>query len=158
MTEKGPRCQVITNHCWAGSHAGPTRSHVGPTLSLAGPTLHPPLNWRCKWVSHWLTYPACVARRLHDERAGGGVGVGRGVRRVHEVSDPLNFKELVEVILDSFVHCWASRHSLGCEDEDSGSSPGWWAATVAYLLPKQARVTPKILIFKTLRMTGRPTV
>ena len=24
MTEKGPRCQVITNPCWAGSHAGLT--------------------------------------------------------------------------------------------------------------------------------------
>ena len=29
------------------------------------------------------------------------------------------------------VHCWASRHSLGFEDEDLGSSPGCRAATVA---------------------------
>ena len=49
------------------------------------------------------------------------------------------------------VHCWASRHSLGFEHEDLGSSPG-------YLLPKQAGGTPQILVFITLRMTGRPTV
>ena len=28
----------------------------------------------------------------------------------------------------------------------------------SYLLPKQAGGTPQILLFKTLRMTGRPTV
>ena len=28
-----------------------------------------------------------------------------------------------EIPLD--IHCWASRHSLGFEDEDLGSSPGW---------------------------------
>ena len=49
------------------------------------------------------------------------------------------------------IHCWASRHSLGFEHEDLGSSP-------SYLLPKQAGGTPQILVFITLRMTGRPTV
>ena len=32
-----------------------------------------------------------------------------------------------------YVHCWASHHLLGFDDdiidEDLGSSPGWWAAT-----------------------------
>ena len=35
------------------------------------------------------------------------------------------------------VHCWASRHSLGFEDEDLGCSPGWWAATVAMYCPSK---------------------
>ena len=55
------------------------------------------------------------------------------------------------------VHYWASRHSLGFEDEYLGSSPGWWAATVATYCPSRAG-TPQILIFKTLQMTGRLTV
>ena len=50
MTEKSPRCQVITNPSWAGSHAGPTLSH-------AGPTLHPPLTV-C-----WAGSLATMARR-----------------------------------------------------------------------------------------------
>ena len=33
------------------------------------------------------------------------------------------------------IHCWASCHSLGFEDEDLGSSPGWLAATVATYCP-----------------------
>ena len=40
-------------------------------------------------------------------------------------SDPLQSGIIIP------IHCWASRHSLGFEDEDLGSSPGWWATTVA---------------------------
>ena len=38
---------------------------------------------------------------------------------------------LAGMFLHSSVHRWASRHSLGFEDENLGSSPSWWAATVA---------------------------
>ena len=43
---------------------------------------------RAKWNLPF-TYPTRVSGRLDDERAGSGLGVGRGVRRVHEVSHPL---------------------------------------------------------------------
>ena len=46
---------------------------------------------------------------------------------------------------------------LGWVDLDLGSSPGWWAATVATYCPSRPG-TPQILIFKTLRITGCPTV
>ena len=44
-----------------------------------------------------------------------------------------------------WLHCWASRHSLGFEDEELVGR------YCSYLLPKQAGG-------KTLRMTGDPTV
>ena len=58
------------------------------------------------------------------------------------------------------VQSGAARHSQGFEDEDWGSSPGWRVTTAycSYLLPKQTRGTPQILIFKTLRMTSRPAL
>ena len=46
------------------------------------------------------------------------------------------------------IHCWASRHSLDFEDEDLGSSPGWWAATVATYCPSRPRELPKFLSSK----------
>ena len=54
------------------------------------------------------------------------------------------------------VFWWASSHSQGFEDEDLGSSPGWWAATVATYCPSRPGECPKF--FKALRMTGRPPV
>ena len=36
----------------------------------------------------------------------------------------------------------ASRHSLGFEDEDLGSSPGWWAATVPTYCPSRSGELP----------------
>ena len=56
------------------------------------------------------------------------------------------------------IHGWASRHSLGFEEEDWESLPGWRAATVATYCPSRLRQLPKFLSSKTLRMTGRPTV
>ena len=43
----------------------------------------------------------------------------------------------------SLIQCLVSRHSLGFEDEELGSSPGWWAATVA------TRGTTQILIYES---------
>ena len=43
------------------------------------------------------------------------------------------------------VHCWASRHSLGFEDDDLGSSPSWWAATVATYCPSRPGELSKFL-------------
>ena len=42
----------------------------------------------------------------------------------------------------------AAYHSLGFEDENLGSSQGWWA-NCSYLLPKQTGETTQIFIFKT---------
>ena len=42
----------------------------------------------------------------------------------------------------------ASDHSLGFEDEDLGSSPGWWAATVATYSPSRLGELPKFLSSK----------
>ena len=49
----------------------------------------------------------------------------------------------------------ASDRSLGFEDEDLGSSPRLMGRDWSYLLPKQAEGTFQIIVFKTLRMTGR---
>ena len=56
----------------------------------------------------------------------------------------MNFQQVVLV----YIHCWASRHSLGFEDEDLGSSPGWWAATVATYCPRRPVELPKFLSSK----------
>ena len=37
----------------------------------------------------------------------------------------------------------AARHSLGFKDEDLGSLPGWWAATVATYCPSRPGELPK---------------
>ena len=50
--------------------------------------------------------------------------------------------------LEDDIHCWASRHSLGFEDDDLGSSPGWWAATVATYCPSRPGELPKFLSSK----------
>ena len=64
------------------------------------------------------------------------------------------FEEDIDVLQSG-----AAYHSLGFEDENLGSSPGWCTATVAtYLLPKQTGGTTQILVFKTLRMIGRPAL
>ena len=42
----------------------------------------------------------------------------------------------------------ASDHSLGFEDENFGSSPGWWAATVATYCPSRSGELPKFLSSK----------
>ena len=50
------------------------------------------------------------------------------------------------LIISLFLHCWASHHSQCFEDEDLGSSPGWWAATAATYCPsapKHYRELPK---------------
>ena len=46
------------------------------------------------------------------------------------------------------VQSGASGHSLGFEDEDLGSSPGWWAATVATYCPNRPGELPKFLFTK----------
>ena len=46
------------------------------------------------------------------------------------------------------LHCWASRHTLGFEDEDLGSSPGWWAASLATYCPSRPGELPKLLSSK----------
>ena len=46
------------------------------------------------------------------------------------------------------VQCGASGHSLGFEDEDLGSSPGWLAATVATYCPNRPGELSKFLSSK----------
>ena len=46
------------------------------------------------------------------------------------------------------VHYWASRHLLGFVDLDLGSSPGWWAATVATYCPSRPGELPKFISSK----------
>ena len=46
------------------------------------------------------------------------------------------------------MHCWASRHLLGFEDEKLGSSPGWRAATVATYCPSRPGELLKFLSSK----------
>ena len=55
-----------------------------------------------------------------------------------------------------FLQSGASDRSLGFEDEDLGSSLGWWATTVATYCPSRPVGTTQILVFKTLRIIGRP--
>ena len=57
-----------------------------------------------------------------------------------------------------YVQSGASGRSLGFEDDDLGSSPGWWAATVATYYPSRPGGATQILIFKTLRMFERPVL
>ena len=56
---------------------------------------------------------------------------------------------LAGMFLHSSVHRWASRHSLGFEDENLGSSPSWWAATVATYCPSRLGELPKLLSSKS---------
>ena len=46
------------------------------------------------------------------------------------------------------VQSGASDRSLGLEDEDLGSSPGWWAATVATYRPSRLGELTKFLSSK----------
>ena len=48
----------------------------------------------------------------------------------------------------AFVQCGASDRSLGFEDEDFGSSSGWWAASVATYCPSRLGELPKFLSSK----------
>ena len=50
--------------------------------------------------------------------------------------------------LSHSLHCWASRHSLGFEDEYLASPPAWWAATVATYCPSSLGELPKFLSSK----------
>ena len=43
-------------------------------------------------------------------------------------------------IISPSLHCWASHHLPNFEDEDLGSSPGWWAATVATNCPNRPKL------------------
>ena len=42
-----------------------------------------------------------------------------------------------------YIQSGAAGHSLGFEDEDLGSSPGWWAASVAIYCPSRPGELPK---------------
>ena len=46
------------------------------------------------------------------------------------------------------VQSGASDRSLGFEDEDLGSSPGWWAAAVATYCPSRRGELPKFVSLK----------
>ena len=52
----------------------------------------------------------------------------------------------------------AGYHLLGFEDENLGRSPRLVGRYCNYLLPKQTGVTTQFIIFKTLRMIGRPAL
>ena len=54
-----------------------------------------------------------------------------------------------------WLHCWASRHSLGFEEENLGSSPGWWAATVATYCPSRLGNSPNYYL-QNLANDGTP--
>ena len=47
-----------------------------------------------------------------------------------------------------YIQSGAAYHSLGFEDENLGSSPGWWAATVATYCPSRSVELPKFLSLK----------
>ena len=49
------------------------------------------------------------------------------------------------LVLYIAVQSGAAYHSLGFEDDDLGSSPGWWAATVATYCPSRPGDLPKFL-------------
>ena len=53
------------------------------------------------------------------------------------------------------VHYWASRHLLGFVDLDLGSSPGWWAATVATYCPSRPGNYPNLFL-RNLANDGPP--
>ena len=46
------------------------------------------------------------------------------------------------------IQSGAAYHSLGFEDEDLGSSPGWWDATVATYCPSRPGELPRFLSSK----------
>ena len=46
------------------------------------------------------------------------------------------------------LHCGAACYSLGFEDDDLGSSPGWWVASVATYCPSRPGELPKLLSSK----------
>ena len=56
------------------------------------------------------------------------------------------------------IQSGAAYHSLGFEDQNLGSSPSCWAATVATYCPSKPGGTTQILIFKTLRVIGSPAL
>ena len=70
-------------------------------------------------ISHWHGSVACFS------------GVDFGLVWEHEVDISLQ------------VQSGAAGHSLGFEDEDLESSPGWWAATVATYCPSRPGELPK---------------
>ena len=61
-------------------------------------------------------------------------------------------------VIPSLLQSGAAYRSRGFECEDLGSSPLLVGRYCSYLLPKQARGTSQILIFKTSRRIGRPTL
>ena len=59
-------------------------------------------------------------------------------------------------ILCSMLKSGAAGHSLGFEDEDLGSSPGWWAATVATYCPSRPGELPKSSALKPSEVSDAP--
>ena len=57
---------------------------------------------------------------------------------------------------DPVLSLSASGHSLGFEDEDLGSSPGWWAATVAIYCPSRPGELPKFVSSKPSERPDAP--
>ena len=47
-----------------------------------------------------------------------------------------------------YVQSGAAYRSLGFEDGNLGSSPGWWASTVASYCPSRPAILPKFLSSK----------
>ena len=87
--------------------------------------------------------------RRDDELGGGGEdeAVARG--QAHElVAHFEKPRESQAEFWKGQLQSGAAYHSLGFEDENLGSSPGWWAATVATYCPSRPGELPKLLSSK----------
>ena len=54
-------------------------------------------------------------------------------------------KYMYVLLGEYLIYTEAAYHSLGFEDGNLGSSPGWWAATVATYCPSRQGELPKFL-------------
>ena len=75
---------------------------------------------------------------------------GKGGDRCSQTTGHFSLCSIVSVAFSVVLELQsgAARHSLGFEDEDLESSPGWWAATVATYCPSRPGELPKFLSSK----------
>ena len=79
---------------------------------------------------------AAFEQRPRQQQSEGMGKEGSGIHAVSFTRDTVKWRlETSKEV--SLIHCWASPYSLGFEDEDLGSSLGWWAATVATYCPSR---------------------
>ena len=101
-----------------------------------------------------------MRKKMWEEMEGkdsGVVGDDEGVSKddirdtMTHVTDDLKHEDVQGNYLTyskSYLQSGAARHSQGFEDKNLGSSPGWWAATVATYCPSSPGELPKFLTSK----------